>query len=104
MQAKGLVGLAAFVMADMAEAKVFDCAIKSGAAQGRFITERYLFDYDAEAQRVQAIDAVIDHFTGGPIPGKVSEDTNSCIAFTWSVKFKTEVGQQAGVLYTAAYI
>jgi hypothetical protein len=87
-----------------AGAQVYDCAIAVGASQNGFITNRYIFDYDADAVSVTVLDGVIQHENGGPIPGKVASETSKKLGFTWSVKMSTTTGESIRMAYRASLI
>ena len=91
-------------LAGSAGAQVYDCAISVGASQNGFITNRYIFDYDADAVSVKVLDGIIQHEKGGPIPGKVASETSKKLGFTWSVKMSTNSGESIRMAYRASFI
>ncbi len=54
------------------QANVLDCAIKTGASQNGFISDRYIFEVDEAAGKVTALDGAIQQENGGPIEAKLS--------------------------------
>lgn len=85
-------------------AQVYDCAFSMKASNNGWLTDRYIFDYDAAAGSVTVLDGLIQYHFGNAIAGKVVSDTPKKLVFSWAVQTTDSAGQLAQMQFRAAYI
>lgn len=86
----------------MSQALTLDCQITPNAGTGGYVTERYVFQQDADSAIVS--DALILHFNDNqPQSAKVSEDTTKKLVLTWKVAVTNATGQITKMQFRAAY-
>lgn len=76
------------------------CYVNRASKDG-WITREYLFNYDAEAEQAEVIDAMINHYQHGFIPAKVKKADDAMVAFGWMVRADSSRGGQASVRFDA---
>jgi hypothetical protein len=85
------------------QARVLDCAIKTGASQNGFITDRYIFEIDEAAGKATGLDGAIQEINGGPIEAKLSANDKK-LGVSWSLKMTTTTGKSIRMMYRASYV
>lgn len=98
----GLI-LGAF-LSNVASAEVLECKIKTNDMSGGYVTDIYYFDTTKNDGSAQVADALIQHFEGGPITAKVTEDTAKKTVFNWNVVMTNSTGQVTNMRFRAAYM
>lgn len=93
---------AAALFAGQASATTLDCALNPGADTGGWVTKRYVFEVDEAAQTAQAVDAIVQHFNGGPIAARMTDSTAKKLVISWDVQMTNDAGQQTKLHYRAA--
>jgi hypothetical protein len=89
--------------ATIAHADILECKLAAGSRSGGYVTELYYFEMDESSGDAQVYDALIEHYEGGPVAAKVSEDTNKKRVFAWTVGISNSAGQVTQMRYRAAY-
>src|SRR5262245_52955060 len=103
MTRQWVIALAILVASGAARAAtVYDCKLTTSATG--YVTERYIFDYDASAGTVLVFDALIKQAMGKPISGVVSVDTPAQTAFVWNVPYTNRSGQSAKFSFRGTYL
>jgi hypothetical protein len=99
MQFKTMVLAAslALTMAGGASAKVVECT----TPEKGWVSNQFIFGYDAGASTATIYDPVIHHFVGEPIQGKVEETAKKTV-FNWSVMVQIR-GAQTKMSYRASF-
>lgn len=96
---------AVFLLAALpANAEFLDCAVRTGASQNGFISDRYIFDYDVKAGKVMVLDGVIQYVNEVPLAGKVSAANDKKLGVSWSLKLKSTTGIYIRMLYRASIV
>lgn len=66
----------------------WDCSVKLTGNTG-LITDRYLFNYDADNAQANVVDGLINYHKKGFMPvGKIKDDGNK-VVFSWQIRDRT---------------
>ena len=95
--------LVAGVWSGAAEAARYDCSFRTGVTERTWITERYVIEHDEAAGTATVIDGLIQYYHDKPIEARVVEVTKGKVVFGWTLRTMNAVGQQAVMLYRAAW-
>jgi len=99
-----LILAAAFaVLPSLVSALTLECSMKPSNAGGGYITETYVLLHDESSGKALASDGLIQHFNGGPIDAKVTDDTAKKLVMTWTVTITNSTGQPAVMRFRASY-
>jgi hypothetical protein len=92
-----LVGLLS-ASAAAAAPLLWECDFPKNSGQG-WIAPMVVVAHEVEAGSATVIDGVIEYFIGNPIAAKVSADNPSRSTFTWKVRSRDRMGQNATMEY-----
>ncbi len=81
----------------------WSCQVDRKTKSG-WITKEYLFNYDAEAGKVEVVDAMIHYYKHGFIPAKVKKDDDEKLSFGWVVRADATGGRNATIGFDATII
>jgi hypothetical protein len=85
--------------------EIYNCTIRQDAANGNWIAEQIVADYDAAKGEVVIFDPIIKHFAGAPLKGKVEAANDKRLTFTWRLDgAESRVGEDANFIYRLTII
>jgi hypothetical protein len=87
----------------LANALTLECSMQQTNAGGGYVTDIYVLQHDEASGKAIAADGLIQHFNGGPVDAKITEDTANKLVMTWSVTITNSTGQPAIMRFRATY-
>jgi hypothetical protein len=84
-------------------ARTILCSTDAGRAQGGWISDKYLFEFDLATGVATALDGVADYYEGGPVRADLGGSEDKKVTFSWLINAKSKSGQLTKMQYRASW-